>query len=312
MAGLCPARCGGAYTPGHTLAEKIPVKTMIPVRHLLLVALGGALLTHAQPARAEFNYFVGLDDLPTLASGTYSGLANPNFNHLTFLWGHPSETNPSSSHYHSKGIFIYTGPNMGAGTAVTNSPSNYVPEGTLEPLELTLGTGIYAGKLISNPYTNPSDPAFHFSDLTIGSTQSLADAPAGSSDLFLFNSSNGRWNSAFEDADLHFELVSLTPGLNLGGLTALNIGLNNAGDDFHLGEGAENNDFSFTPVLWTEANAAPGIYEAAFKLVDETGTFGDSGVVRMRTEVVPEPSTALLLIGGVGMMAARRRRAALA
>lgn len=280
---------------------------MNPTCRLLLTAIGTALLTAALPARAsQFNYFIGLDDLPTLTSGTYSGLANPNFNHLTFLWGHPSETNPSSSHYHSKGIFIYSGP--ASSPTVINSASDYVPEGTLAPLKLTLGTGIYAGKLISNPYTDPNDPAYHFSDLTIGSTQSLASAAEGSPELFLFNSSGGRWNSLFEDADLHFELVSLTPGLHIGGLTSLDIGLNVPGNDHHLASGAENNNFSFTPVLYTDANAAPGIYEAAFRLVDESGTYGDSGVIRIRTEVVPEPNAAMLLLGGVAMVAARRRR----
>jgi hypothetical protein len=278
---------------------------------LATLAIGSSVLLAPATSRAEFHYFVGVDDLPTIASGTYSGLDNPNFNHLTFLWGHPNEVTPSSSHYHSKGIFIYTGPNLGTGTAIISSPSDYVPEGTLEPLKLSLGTGIYAGKLISNPYANPSNPAYAFSNLTIGSTQSLADAEEGSPDLFLFNSSSGRWNSAFEDADLHFELVSLTPGLHLGGLAALDIGLNIPGDDYHLGTAEENNDFSFTPVLWTDADAAPGIYEAAFKLVDESGSFGDSGVVRIRTEVVPEPSTVVALIGGIGMLVARRRRVAL-
>lgn len=274
-------------------------------RPILLLA---ALVALALPARAEVHYFVGVDDLPTIASGTYAGLANPNFNRLTFLWGHPSEATPSSSHYHSKSIFVYTGPNLGASTATTTSPSNYVPEGTLEPLKLSLGAGLYAGKLISNPYTNVTDPAFNFSDLTIGSTQSLASAPAGSANQFLFDSSSGRWNSSYEDADLHFELVSLTPGLKIGGTSALDIGLNNVGDDYHLGEGAENNSFSFTPVLYTEGNASPGVYEAAFRLVDESGTFGSSGVVRIRTEVVPEPATALLLFGGVALVALRRRR----
>ncbi len=274
----------------------------------LLAAIGTALLTVALPARAsQFNYFIGIDDLPTLTSGTYSGMPNPNFNRLTFLWGHPSSTNPSSSHYHSKGIFIYTGP--ATAPTIINSTSDYVPEGSIAPLKLTLGTGIYAGKLVSNPYTDLNDPAYNFSDLTIGSTQSLAGEPDGSAELFLFNSSGGRWNSLFEEADLHFELVSLTPGLHIGGLTSLDIGLNVPGNDYHLASGTENNSFSFTPVLYTDANAAPGIYEAAFKLVDESGTFGDSGVIRIRTEVVPEPSTAILLLCGAAVVAARRRRA---
>ena len=116
-----------------------------------LVASATALLSPSV-SRAEFlSYYIGIDDLPTIATGTYAGLANPNFNHLTFLYAHTYPDTPASNHYHSKSIFTYTGPNLGAGTAVINSASNYVPEGALPPIKLSLGTGLYGGKLISNP-----------------------------------------------------------------------------------------------------------------------------------------------------------------
>ena len=264
----------------------------------------------SQAAAADLSYFVGIDNQQTIPSGTYAGLPNPNYQRLTFLWGHPSEENPSGSHYHSKGIYRYTGENLGAATAVTFTVSDYVPEGTLLPLRLELGTGIYAGKRVTSPSTDVNDPAYLFSDLEIGSVHSLSDEPAGSAELFLFNSSGGRWNAAFDAADLHLELVGLTPGLHVGGLGGLSVGLDGPGDDLHLGEGADL--FSFTPVLWVDETATPGIYEATFKLTDESGSFGDSGEFRIRTEVVPEPSSALALLSGLGVLLARRRRCAVA
>jgi hypothetical protein len=141
------------------------------------------------------SYYVGIDDFPTLTSGTYAGQPNPNFNRLTFLWADFVEPT-SSNHYHSKAIFTYTGP--AAAPTVINSPSNYVPEGANPPLKLSPGTGAYAGKLVSAPYTDPAAPSFHFSDLTLGSTRSLNGFGPTDGRTYMFNSSGGRWNSAFD------------------------------------------------------------------------------------------------------------------
>jgi hypothetical protein len=281
-----------------------------------LLAASATLLTAASSRGELLSYYIGIDNLPTIATGTYAGLPNPNFNHLTFLYAHTYPvggvpTGHTSNHYHSKGTLIYTGPNLGANTEVIRSMSDFLPEGTRPPLALSLGTGIYSDKLITNPYTDPSDRNYGFSFLEVGSTQSLAGFEPNDGETFLFNSSSGRWNSAFTPAHLHLELVSLTPGLNWGDPSATNIGFNNPGDQIHLTDpGTENNFFRYTPVLWTDASAAPGVYEAKFKIFDEDGTFGDSGEIRYRVEVVPEPSTALTLLGGVGMLLARRRRVA--
>jgi hypothetical protein len=44
-----------------------------------LFVVGFSLLATAA-ARAEIlTYYIGIDDLPTIASGTYGGLDNPNF-----------------------------------------------------------------------------------------------------------------------------------------------------------------------------------------------------------------------------------------
>lgn len=284
----------------------------------VLRLLAAAVLT-TTAARAELlSYYVGLDDLPTIATGTYAGLPNPNFNHLTLLFAHHYPVGgipngPSSNHYHSKGTLIYTGPNLGASTAVIRSPSDYVPEGTIAPIKLSLGTGIYAGKLVSNPYTDPQDPSYAFSFLEIGSTQSLAGFGPTDGESYLFNSSGGRWDSAYPLAHLHFELISLSPGLNWGDASATDIGFNSLGNEMHITDpGPENNSFGATPVLWAEASATPGIYEAKFRVFDDSGAYGNSGEIRIRTEVVavPEPTTAAALLGGMAVLVARRRRRA--
>jgi len=272
----------------------------------LLAATAGVMVSTPSAKAELLSYYVGVDNLQTLASGTYVGLPNPNYNHLTFLLAHTYTIAPASNHYHSKGIRVYTGANQGASTAVTRSSSDYVPEGTLLPIKLSAGSGLYSGKLVSAAYTDPSDPVYESSHLTLGNTQSLDGFAAGSPEQYLFNSSSGRWNAAFDAADIHWELVSLTPGLNVGDATSLNI-VSNPGDDIHLGEGDEF--FQFTPVLWTEANAPLGIYEATFRLVDASGAFGSSGDIRIRTEVVPEPaSLLLLLLGGFSVVHGRRSR----
>jgi hypothetical protein len=247
--------------------------------------------------RAELHsYYIGVDNQAVIPSGIYAGLPNPNYNRLTFLYAHTFPSNPASNHYHSKARLIYTGPNLGSSTLVITSPSDYVPEGTNPPIQLLPGAGLYAGKLVTQPYDS-------WSDLTIANTQSLGSFPPGSGEHFLFNSSGGRWADPFSDADVHLELVSLTPGLNWGSPTSLNV-LVNPGDDVHVGEG--NEMFEFTPVLWVDASAPVGIYEATFRIVDESGIYGTAGNVRIIT-FVPEPSVASLAGVLVAMLRRRRR-----
>ena len=277
----------------------LPLRSILRSAGLALTVT--ALTTHADAVVGS--YYVGTDDLTTFTSGVYTGLSNPNFNRLTFLYAHPNEVTPSSSHYHSKAIYRYTG--TPPSHTETFTVSDYVPEGALPPIQLSIGTGTYANKLLTNPYTNPADPVYDSSFLEIAATNSLNGFTSGTVEDFMFNSSSGRWNTLLDgDADLHIELVSLTPGLFIGGISTLDIGLNNPGDDHHLGGG---NFTPFTPVLYTDEGAAPGIYEAKFKLTDESATYGDSGEFRVRVEVVPEPSSALLALVGASAMLIRRR-----
>jgi len=269
----------------------------------LVVAIGSVACT---AARAELvTYYVGVDDLSTITSGTYAGLPNPNHNRLTLLYAHHYDDAPASNHYHSKAIKVYTGANLGSATEVVTSTSDFMPEGSSPPIRLSPGVGAFAGKLVSNPYTDPADANFHVSDFQMKSTRSLAGFAAGTGETHLFGSSGGRWDSAFDDADLHLTLVSVTPGLKVGGPAALDIGLTAPGDELHLG--TPDASLSFTPTFYTDAAAAPGIYEATFRLTDEASIFGSSGDFRFRLQVVPEPGT-LVLIPAVAMALLARRR----
>jgi len=273
------------------------------LRSLFAVSLATSLAFAASSQAAFVSYYVGTDSLVTLGgSGRYAGLPNPNAGKLTFLaFPYPFRI-PVGNHYHPKGLMNYVGDNLGLepdGTTLTATaphPSYYLPEGNLPPLQLTFASGgLYNGKLVSAPEAGNA-----FSFLTISDTQQLAGFAPGSPQSILFNSSRGRWNGSLTGTDVHLELVSLTPGLNVGSTFTRNLFVD-PGDDQRLGDA-----FNFTPTFWTEANATPGPYEAVFKLTDENGLFGDSGNFEFRFNVIPEPSSALL--GALGALALLRRR----
>lgn len=255
------------------------------------------------------SYIVGVDNLATIASGTFAGLANPNYNRLTFLFAHTYPVTPASNHYHSKGVYRYNPNSTPSAPVIEVNPANYVPEGANPPLTLSPGSGLYAGKLVSNPLDS-SSASYAFSFMPIADVDSLRGFGAGSPEEILLNSSSGRWSATLAGADVHLQLVSLSTGLRIGDASIYDL-VTGAGDEIHLGD-----SFSFTPVFWTDASAAPGVYTAQFKLTDESGGFLDSGIFEYRFEVsasaIPEPSSAALLAGlaSLGLRATRRRRAA--
>lgn len=267
--------------------------------HPASLGLAAALSLFVAPAAdaAFVSYYIGVDGMQTIGSGEFSGLTNPNANRLTLLFAHHYEETPASNHYHSKGIYRYQ-PGSGASPVTELSPSNYLPEGSNPPLAMTAGSGLYEGKSVVL-----EDPANHFSLIDFKSTADLGGFTAGTGENYMFNSSSGRWNGSLAGADVHLVLVSMTPGLNIGSEMSLLSGLVNPGDEFHLGE-----DIDFSPIFWVDGNAAGGIYTADFKLVDESGQFGDSGNFQFRFNVVPEPSSALLSITAAAFALLRRKR----
>ncbi len=277
---------------------------------LAVAALLASAATSLAKDPAIAGYFVGVDGLANIATGTFATLPNPNHDRLTFLYAHTYPANPATNHYHSKGIYRYAPSSTFASPVIEQSPSNFLPEGAIAPLTLSLASGgAYDGKLVSAPLP-VSDPRHGFSFMTIEDTGKLTGFGPTDGQTTLLNSSSGRWNGTLSGADVHLVLVGLTPGLNVGVGLDLNAFVN-PGDDYHLAD-----SFSFNPTFWTELNAAPGLYTAQFMLTDEEGIFGDSGTFEFRFEVaatpIPEPSSAAALAGFVmlGLAAAKRRRRA--
>ncbi len=247
---------------------------------LILIA---GIFAGSMPAEAEIaSYYIGIDGQEFIPSGTYAGMNNPNYRRLTFLYAHSYADTPSSNHYHSKGRFVYAGPNLGAETAVEISSANYVPEGTIAPIVLSMGRGLYEGMLVSMPYSDHNNPTTPFSRLEIRPVDDLAPYPAGTPEAILYQSSGRRWVTSLAAAEVQLVLVELTPGLAVGTRDSLDIGLNQPGDVYTLGS-----SFTFTPYFYTHRDAKGGIYTARFQLKDATGTYGDSGIFEYRLEVVP-------------------------
>jgi hypothetical protein len=253
----------------------------------------------ASVANAEFaNYYIARDQHPTLASGAYAGEANPNFGRLTFLFAHPNETTPASNHFHGIGVHTYVGA-LGEHELVTTNVNNRIPETyTLQaPLTLSAGEGLYEGKWASAATDE------HYSDLRMLSIADLSTYDPLSPEGIMYNSSSGRYQGDLDGALVALELVAITDGLHVGDASDLSI-LDGPSSTVVLG-GGETIDF--TPVFWADANAAPGVYSATFRLIDVSTADGhvrlpDSGTFHVDFAVVPEPSTWMLLVGG-GLLA---------
>jgi len=269
------------------------------MKHTMITALaaGALLLAGGQSEAALFSYYIGIDGQSVVPSGEFAGQANPNANRLTLLFAHHYSDTPASNHYHSKGVYRYQ-PGSAGSPVIEVNPSNYLPEGSNAPLAMTSGTGLYEGKSVEM-----EDPANHFSLIDFKSTAELDGFTAGTGEHYMFNSSSGRWTGSLGDADVHLVLVSMSTGLNIGTDFSLLSGLALPGDELHLGS-----DVDFSPVFWVDGNAAAGLYTAQFKLVDESGQFGDSGTFEFRFNVVPEPSSAFLAGASVLLGVMRRRR----
>lgn len=264
-----------------------------------LVATPLVLSTTIAPAQAhnthnhadETEYYIGLDGLRFLTSGTYAGLENPNYNRLTLLFAH-REDDFTTNHFHGIGTYSYSGTLDNLSINPTN-PNNRIPErytGQL-PLQLLPGKGVLSGRLISGATEE------EYSNLKIEPITALATA-TDEDDKALFNSSRGRWQSPLTGSTIGLQLLSISTGLNIADATGRNI-FNSVNDIYTIGAG---DSFTFKPIFWTDKAATIGAYSATFKLVDvgtssdrtpllESGTFSFD----FRVEQVPEPSTTLSL-----------------
>ncbi|MBN4001603.1 all3515 family Zur-repressed PEP-CTERM protein [Nostoc sp. LPT] len=280
-------------------SASLAVSFLVVAPLVLFTALAPAQADDTHNHSDETGFYIGLDGLDVLSTGTYAGLENPNYNRLTFLFAHRNEDQPESSHFHSIGAYSYSGSLDNLTINPTNT-NNRIPESYSEqpPLTLLAGTGFYTGRLISTPTDK------EYGNLTIEPVASLKTSKE-LDNQYLFNSSNGRWRSSLEGANIGLQLASISSGLNIGDSAGVNI-VNSVGDIYTIASG---DNFSFTPTFWTDAAAPLGNYSASFKLVDlGTGSnptpFEESGTFSFDFEVktVPESSTVFGL-GIVGLLA---------
>ena len=274
----------------------VPMMLVLWVTNMLIVSHASAIST---------DFYVALDNRPSLSFGEYAGLDNPNQGRLTFLLAHPNENLPNS-HFHAIGAYSYSGPVTAPIVESTNS-NNRIPETFTgqPPLPLRPGGGAYAGQLVSQHI-----PGLEYSNQRVTSIQALNGFALGSVESFLFNSSGGGYTSTLDQALIALELVEATPGLSIYNEVGQNI-FANPSQPYILGGG---NTFDFTPTFAVDAGAPPAFYSASFRLLDLGNDPGYSPLpssgtyhIDFRAEPVPEPSTILLLGSGlVGLLGWRR------
>jgi hypothetical protein len=265
------------------------------MRRIALLAMMFVLAMSGWARADVITYYVGVDGRSTpfndLDGNAYPD--NPNFEHLSLLFHH-------GDHFHGLGLHSYSGP---AATPVLNdtNANNRTPETFtgLPPVRLLSGSGDFAGTYLSGLLSSlPQN--LEYGDYELRNVHSLA----GEDDT-TYHSADGRWDDAFAAAVISLELISATPGLNISfsGMPTLDL---TPGNRYPLGAGDEL--FSLSPIFWVSGLAPFGTYSAEFRLIDESGQFGDSGRYFIDVMTVPEPSTlGLTLLGAMAVARARRR-----
>jgi hypothetical protein len=280
-----------------------------------LSVLLGTLAASTPAVQADWvKYYVSTDQrsAPLTVSGDpYPD--QPNFNRLQLLYEHRS-----ASHWHAKARLQYSGPaaapvlgqNTGAmqeSQATTGIWTRLNPS-TVADYDGSFGSGFH----ISKPVTGDVDDNF-----TIRSIESLRGFGPTDIETVMLNSSpltspdpkagQGRYAGGIDAlSHVHIELVSVSdPALKVfinaeGSVDPLLVG-NNA----HVGDG---NNWEFTPILAlanADVSGLESVYTATFRMTDEDGVHGDSGLFSF-TVAVPEPASLGLL--GLGSLLLRRRR----
>ncbi|MEF7612749.1 all3515 family Zur-repressed PEP-CTERM protein [Aquincola sp. MAHUQ-54] len=282
-------------------------------RFAAAIAAAAALAApaHASGIRAAegIGFYIGVDSLATVASGTFAGMANPNAGRLTLLLDH-------GNHFHGIGAYSYGG-TAASPVVLPTSANNRLPEMSSRVTEaassiaLQAGTGAFAGQWVSGVLPEGT-PAADYSYLGAASIQSLVGR--GDAAEVLYGSSGGRWNAAYGDVVVGLRLEGISDGLKVAVGDHLDVFSGGAGSVFTLGSGSA---LSFLPTFYTDGAAAPGTYSAQFSLVNlgSNGAVRDGGSFYYDFSVaapVPEPGTWALMLAGLAAAAAlarHRRRA---
>lgn len=288
-----------------------------------IAALMGLSLA-ARVEAAQLTYYLGVDQHPILntyqhADNTYVGLANPNYNRLTFLYAHWMTAPIQASHYHGMSNYFYSGP-VSAPTIINTTANNVLPEAYtgFPPMGMRLASsGIYSGKFTSYAYEDQSeDSEGHYSNLTTGTTTSLmaitnpakaeywiargnkGTKPDGSAETV------GKYSAPLTGTNIGILLVNATPGLHMGIGSTTDISV---GTPFTLGDATT---LEFTPTFWVEADAEVKNYTATLQFIDlnsaATGVL-PSGLVSFQfTNAIPEPAIGLAGMTLLPLLSRRR------
>lgn len=299
------------------------IRTFVAIA--ILLATCASVFAASEPGIAH--YQVGIENRPTLTSGTYLGLANPNHNRLTLLYSHTYADTPWSNHFHRIGSYGYTGP--AASPTVALSTADRVPETYQLDNGLTLlpGSGAFAGKFVSGlgPAALPGDHIEQeYGSLLIAPFDSLlgfdgqnhpdplledpnpAVVGAKHPGHYLINASSGVYKNSVEGVRIGLELTAISPGLEITDAAGASL-FASVGDVLTLGD---TGDWSLTPYFAVDGLTAPAsAFSATFKLVDlsDTPQFNDSAPFSFDFVTVPEPTGAVLGLVVIGLAAIRRR-----
>jgi hypothetical protein len=272
----------------------------ISVVGLSLLTVPQVSLSQTAGHSSHHHLMIGRDNLQTLTSGNYAGLANPNYNRLSLLFPHLHDP-VSTSGLHAIGIYSYTGSTTNA-TIIPTSTNNQLPEiGKAPALPLARGTGVFGNKMISGVTEDNM-----YSDLKMKPLAHLTDDLADPFVQAIYNAGNGRWNQLLgDDASISIQLVEVSPGLGIANEQGQDL-FNAVGDTYFIGQG---DHFSFTPIFYASPSTITHSYSASFRLLDtntsnnrtpwlSSGTFS----INVQATAVPEASNFVASLALIGMM----------